>query len=222
MADTPTSNDLEQIANAVRAVSPSLAQALGGPSAGIVVAALGRCLLQDVQASPNDILTASKNDDPATQNAILAAEESCQLRLRESGSGLAQLSPEVALAVISDDEHTQQLKYGDTEGARARQIATHDLTNSILAYVVSACFFLLVVLLMVYGDKATTQYRELLFTMLGIVGTGWANIIGFYFGSSAGSAQKTQALTAALSARQQQPQPQQSTSGPPRSRMTTR
>ncbi|MFX1677410.1 hypothetical protein PWR63_35155 [Paraburkholderia sp. A2WS-5] len=219
MADTSTNNELAQIANIVRPVSPSLAQALGGPSAGIVVAALGRCLLQDVQANSDDILTVLKKGNPAMQNAILAAEESCQLRLRESGSGLAQLAPEVALAVISDDEQTQRLKYGDIEGARARQIASHDFTNSILAYGVSIGFFAILIILMFFSDKVNTLYKDLLYTLLGVVGTGWANVIGFYFGSSAGSAQKTQALTAVLTSRQQQ---QQSTSGPPRSRMTTK
>lgn len=217
MADTSTSNDLTQLANAVRPVSPSLAQALGGPSAGIVVAALGRCLLQDVQASPDDILAALKKGDPATQNAILAAEESCQLRLRESGSGLAELSPDVAKALIEADVQKTQAQYADTEGARARQIATHDITNAVLAYGVSLGFFVIVFVLMRYGDHVTSVYKDLLYTLLGVVGTGWANIIGFYFGSSAGSAQKTQALTAALSARQQQ---QQATSGPPRPKTT--
>lgn len=205
MADTPTGNDLAEIANAVRPVSPSVAQVLGGPSAGIAVAALGRSLLQDVQANPDDILAAAKKTDPATQNAILAAEEYCQLRLRENGSGLGQLSPQIAQAVISDDEQADRLRYADTENARARQIATHDRTNSVLAYAVSAGFFLIVIVLMFFGDKVNAQYRDLLFTLLGVVGTGWANIIGFFFGSSAGSAQKTQALTAALAARQQQP-----------------
>ncbi|WP_213308808.1 hypothetical protein [Paraburkholderia sacchari] len=215
MADTSTSNDLAQIASAVRSVSPSLAQALGGPSAGIVVAALGRCLLQDVQASPDDILSALKKGDSATQNAILAAEESCQLRLRESGSGLAQLSPEVAQALIADEAQSTHEKYVDIENARARQIASHDLTNSILAYGVSIGFFAILIALMFFSDKVNTLYKDLLYTLLGVVGTGWANIIGFYFGSSAGSVQKTQALTAVITARQQQ---QQSTSGPPRSK----
>ncbi|CAM2164405.1 conserved hypothetical protein [Paraburkholderia sacchari] len=215
MADTSTSNDLAQIASAVRSVSPSLAQALGGPSAGIVVAALGRCLLQDVQASPDDILSALKKGDSATQNAILAAEESCQLRLRESGSGLAQLSPEVAQALIGDDAQNTHEKFVDIENARARQIASHDLTNAILAYGVSIGFFAILIALMFFSEKVNTLYKDLLYTLLGVVGTGWANIIGFYFGSSAGSVQKTQALTAVITARQQQ---QQSTSGPPRSK----
>ena len=40
--------------------------------------------------------------------------------------------------------------------------------------------------------------KELLFTLFGVVATGWANIIGFYFGSSASSAQKSQTISTAL------------------------
>jgi hypothetical protein len=40
--------------------------------------------------------------------------------------------------------------------------------------------------------------KDLLFTLLGVVATGWANIIGFCFGSSVGSAQKSQTISSAL------------------------
>ncbi len=44
----------------------------------------------------------------------------------------------------------------------------------------------------------TAGIRDLLFTLLGVVATGWATIIGYYFGSSSGSAQKSLILANAL------------------------
>ena len=38
----------------------------------------------------------------------------------------------------------------------------------------------------------------MLYTLLGVLATAWANIIGFYFGSSVGSLQKSQTLQASL------------------------
>jgi hypothetical protein len=78
-----------------------------------------------------------------------------------------------------------------------------DLTNQVLAYLVTVAFFALIVLLMFSSaimPKAAIDggVRDLLFTLLGVVATGWANIIGFYFGSSAGSAQKSQTISSAL------------------------
>jgi len=39
---------------------------------------------------------------------------------------------------------------------------------------------------------------EALLMLIGTLGTAWTSVMGFYFGSSAGSKQKTDALTAAL------------------------
>jgi hypothetical protein len=90
-----------------------------------------------------------------------------------------------------------------TENGLERQIIAHDFTNQVLAYLVTGIFFALIVLLMFSTEimpKATTDagVKDLLFTLLGVVATGWANIIGFYFGSSAGSAQKSQTISTAL------------------------
>jgi hypothetical protein len=77
----------------------------------------------------------------------------------------------------------------------------HDSTNQVLAYFVTGAFFALIVLLM-FSTKVIPKddagVKDLLFTLLGVVATGWANIIGFYFGSSVGSAQKSQTIRSVL------------------------
>jgi len=160
-------------------------------------------LLQDAQATAQDVLAAVKSGDPSSQQrAIVAAEQMCQLRLRENGSGLAELAQDVAKTLITASAETTQSGYIDTKDARARQLDSHDRTNEVLAYSVSVGFFLLLIVLIFFGNMvSTSNYRDLLFTLLGVVGTGWANIIGFYFGSSASSAQKTQVMADALTAR---------------------
>lgn len=45
--------------------------------------------------------------------------------------------------------------------------------------------------------SAGSPARDLVFTLLGVIATGWATIIGYYYGSSSGSAQKTLALAQA-------------------------
>jgi hypothetical protein len=89
--------------------------------------------------------------------------------------------------------------------ARALQSAGHDRTSRNLAYGVTSMFFLLVLILVVIscicgqqGVAIDGDIKNLLFTLFGVIATGWANIIGYYFGSSAGSAQKTQAMSDAL------------------------
>lgn len=90
----------------------------------------------------------------------------------------------------------------DPISARQRQIALHDETNKWLAYSVTGGFFLMIALLFIPGlGKVDDGVRNLLFTLLGVVGTGWATIISYYFGSSMGSNQKSQTLDALLAKR---------------------
>jgi hypothetical protein len=95
--------------------------------------------------------------------------------------------------------------------ARLDQISHHNRTATVLACITTIGFFALIgVLLFVslpspapVGGTTTaavtalTQgpFRDLLNTVVGIVGTGWATIVGYYFGSSTGSKQKTETLS---------------------------
>ena len=191
---------LKSLANSIAGTAPGLAALLTGASPGIAIAALGRALLDDSQASLQDVAAAVQKNDGNTKTNILVAEQSCRMRLRESGSPLESLPSDVAAALVNSVSAGEQGGFADTENARAMQIKTHDSTSKWLAYGVTIGFFLLVSALTIpnkwiFIEGAT---KDLLFTLMGIIGTGWANIVGFYFGSSAGSQQKSQALTAAM------------------------
>lgn len=75
----------------------------------------------------------------------------------------------------------------------------HDQTNQWLAYGVTTGFFLLIILLFFRNTgNGADGSSNLLFTLLGVVGTGWATIIGYYYGSSMGSNQKSQTIDSIL------------------------
>ena len=135
---------LKSLANSIAGTAPGLAALLTGASPGIAIAALGRALLDDSQASLQDVAAAVQKNDGNTKTNILVAEQSCRMRLRESGSPLESLPSDVAAALVNSVSAGEQGGFADTENARAMQIKTHDSTSKWLAYGVTIGFFLLV------------------------------------------------------------------------------
>lgn len=81
-----------------------------------------------------------------------------------------------------------ELEIQDRGSARQREATLRDWTPSILAYSITAGFF--GVLFYMLNYEVPIAEREVLFVMLGSLGTAWTGIIAYYFGSSAGSAAK--------------------------------
>lgn len=153
-------------------VAPMLGTLLGGPLGGLAGHALAEAL---------------GTDDPKAQEAaITAASPDTLIKLKEAESAL-----QVRLRELDIDE--EKLKFDDTANARAREIAVKDTTPRYLAYLVTAGFFGVLGWMLNKGIPANAG-GEALLVMLGSLGTAWAGIVAYYYGSSAGSAAKTDAL----------------------------
>lgn len=178
---------LKRLKAAIPNDAPNLAALLDGANAAVAISALGKTLLGDNGASLQAVTTEAEKGD---KSRILAAEQEAQLRVRQSGAG--------SLDTLAARLEVLKAAYADTQAARQRQIESHDLTNRWFAFIVSAAFIGLIVAL-IFKPISVGDNKGLLFTLLGVVATGWANIIGFYFGSSAGSMLKSSAIDAVLS-----------------------
>jgi hypothetical protein len=132
------------------------------------------------------------------------------------------IQTEAAGATITITRHKNEGAYMATRAERKDrldQIVSQNFTAAWLAFLTTIGFFLLIAALLwvswlglpqegvppksgtttVGGGVVATvtqgPYHDLLNTLVGIVGTAWATIVGFYFGSSSGSRQKTETLS---------------------------
>jgi hypothetical protein len=85
-----------------------------------------------------------------------------------------------------------ELANEDRASARAREIAVKDKTPMILAYTVTVGFFGLLACL--FRFEVPKDSQPIIYSMVGVLGTVWISVMAYYFGSSSGSAAKTDLL----------------------------
>lgn len=170
MADTPF--DWRAL---VGAVAPTLATALGGPLAGAAVGAISQQLLGRTDAPQADVIQALQAGGPDALLKLRQAEQDFTQRMREL------------------DIDVEKIHQSDRTSARERETRAGDtLTPRLLAVLVTAGFFGVLAWLLSQGKPAAGG--DALLVMLGALGGAWGSVVAYYFGSSAGSAAKTEML----------------------------
>ncbi len=165
---------MEQLLNLVRTVAPSIATAVGGPLAGMATRAISEALLGKPDGTEDELLEAAKNATPEQLLALKQAEQNFVIRMRELDVDLERIANQ------------------DRNSAREREVKTGDHTPKLLAAAVTFGFFGVLFWMIAYG--LPENGGEAMLVMLGTLGTAWGAIVSYYFGSSAGSREKTQAM----------------------------
>ena len=91
----------------------------------------------------------------------------------------------------------EKIAAGDRDSARQREIAVKDFTPSALALFLTSGFFGLLGWMMYESPPPAS--RDILNIMIGSLGTGFITMLSYYFGSSAGSANKDKTIDSVLS-----------------------
>ncbi len=165
---------MDKLLDLVRTVAPSIATAVGGPLAGMATRAISEALLGKPDGTEDELVEAAKNATPEELLALKQAEQSFIVRMRELDVDLERIANE------------------DRSSARDREVKTGDWTPKALAAAVTLGFF--GVLSYMISNGLPQHGGEAMLVMLGTLGTAWGAIISYYFGSSAGSKEKTDAL----------------------------
>ena len=166
---------MEQLLNLVRTVAPSIASAVGGPLAGMATKAISEALLGKPDGSEEELLQAAAKASPEQLLALKKAENDCALQMREL------------------DIDLERIAGADRDSARNREIKTKDWTPKILAGGITVGYFGVLFYMLTHG-LPTTGGSEAMLVMLGTLGTAFGGVMAYYFGSSAGSKEKTEAL----------------------------
>lgn len=153
----------------LQTVAPTIAKATLGPFGGLAAIAISA------------ILGTPPADEQATSAALLNATPDQLLALKKAENDF-----QVQMKSLGISE--EKLVYDDIANARAREIAVKDNTPAILAYAITFGFFGTLSFMLWNGKPAVGG--DALLVMLGSLGTAWAGIVSFYFGSSMGSVKK--------------------------------
>lgn len=159
----------------VGTVAPTLATALGGPLAGVAVKSIAGKLLDRPQATEEEV-----------EQAVLGADPQTLIRLKEIDAEFKKHMTDAGVRV-------EEIDANDRANARARETQVRDHTPAYLAYAITIGFFGTLGFMLVNGKPATGG--DALLVMLGSLGTAWAGVIAYFFGSSSGSRKKDEAIS---------------------------
>jgi hypothetical protein len=155
----------------IATVAPLLGTALGGPFGGLAGTMLSKAL--------------GTSDPKAMEAAITSTDPDILLKLKQADNDFAA---QMKALEISEEK----LSFDDTANARAREIAVKDSTPRVLSYGVTVGFFGALTALNFVPIPA--ENRATIYSMVGSLGTVWILIMGYYFGSSRGSDDKTKVI----------------------------
>ncbi|MFN0023637.1 MAG: hypothetical protein ACKVS5_07025 [Parvularculaceae bacterium] len=164
-----------RLKRAVARTAPKIAGQLGGPLAGAAVEALARAIFGKDTVPEEAIAEAL---DVASADTILA---------------LKRAENEFAIALREAAVEEQRIDAGDRASARERQQKMDDMTPSVLGALIIAGFFLTLGVMVArrLPVGAETEFS----IMLGALATMTAAVVNYFFGSSAGSREKTKLLS---------------------------
>lgn len=166
-----------RLKRAVAQNAPKIAGALGGPLAGAAVEALSRAIFGDEAVGKNedDLVAAIGRASPEQLVALRKADHEFRIALRE--------------AAVEE----RRIAAGDRADARRRQQMMEDWTPSILGALIIAGFFLVLAAMVARRLPAGAETEFSI--MLGALATMTAAVVNYFFGSSAGSREKTRLLS---------------------------
>jgi hypothetical protein len=156
-------------------VAPALATALGGPLAGVAVGMATKAL--GIEGDENALAAAIASGDPSILVKLKEVDNNFLIEMERLGVDL------------------ERVHAGDRGSARDMASKTSIVPQSVLS-TIFVCGFILVLDLLFNGTESIHKsMMQPAMYVLGILSAGLGQVMNFWFGSSSGSIQKTDAIS---------------------------
>ncbi len=123
----------------------------------------------------------------AVQEAMLSPEKVVELQKAEM-----EFKIKMEQLNIENIQVLEQIAAGDRDSARKREMTVKDRMPMILGLSVVIGFFSILIYVMAAGVK--TGSEEVVYLLMGSLSASFGGVVQYYFGSSAGSAEKTRIM----------------------------
>ena len=161
----------------VGTVAPALGTALGGPLIGMAVSAIGKAVLGKDDATHDEIEAAMANATPEMLLKLKQADQAFALEMKKL------------------DVDIYALETKDVQSARAL-FSVNYWPQMILSALFVGGYFIILSLYITGHVMIEATLKDTVTVLIGIMSASVTGIMGFWFGSSFGSREKTAALAA--------------------------
>lgn len=182
----------------VKAVAPTLGTALGGPLAGAAIKVLGDQILGNQDAQESDVAAAVMQGlPPEAIVALKQADQAFAVRMRELEIDVNRLNAETEKAYLADVADARDAHHGDL-GVFRLGLAIILTFGAVMAAVLWGSFELMTGGIKVPDVAVVATAMGLIGTVVGYVAANAQQVVSYFFGSSRGSKDKTDALAQAV------------------------
>ncbi len=189
----------------VRALAPTLGAALGGPMAGAAAKTVADAVLGREAKSDDEIGQAlGQGLTPEAVVALRTADQNFKLKLEEVGLSVQNINAQLEQAYIADTKDARQVHHGDVAVFRLG-IAVLAIFALTMAAVLGGIFHMLGGGMKLADAGIIAAVFGLLGSVVGYVAANAQQVVAYFFGSSKGSKDKTDALAAAITQASKRP-----------------
>lgn len=168
-------NVKDMFSGLLKSVAPTIATAVGGPMGGIAMKFLADKFTDGDTGKVEDYLLSA---DPQDLKELKTADMEFRKHMKEL------------------DIDLERIHAGDRDSARKLAMSQGTKPQIVMSLVYSASYFVVLYLFISGRVQVMDGLKELVGTLLGVLTTLQVQISNFWFGSSAGSKHKTDALAA--------------------------